>query len=116
MKTSKELMELSHAIHVATRNFRNAVTENLVESIKEFNVLPDNDEDDGLRLDVRDDDNYVTNIVIDKIRWNPKYADGIGCVEVHSCEEDYKECDEWFDINLLGDDVEYVLDNIDWED
>ena len=116
MRTKKELDELSDAIGTAICNYHNAVAANLREAGKEFNVLPDNEDDDGLRLDTRDDDNYVVNLVIDKIRWNPDYAEGIGRIEVHSCEEEYKERDEWFDIDYLGDDTDYVLDNINWED
>lgn len=113
MKTKKELEKLSRAIGKAIFAYHNAIAVNLKECGKEMNVLPfDGDEDEkGLRLELVGRHNDLISTVIDKVRWNDEH----NIVEVHIVEEDYDESDYWLDISYLGDNEDYVNDNIDWE-
>ena len=110
MKTSKELQKMLQAITIARQTYMKAVLENLKESGVEYNVLGFEDEDDGLRLTTMTDDcDDTVNIVIDSIRFNN------GHVEVHICEEEYKEKDYWLCINYFSyDDMELIYEQIDW--
>ena len=113
MRTKAELQELSKAIGDAERAFRNAIADNLKESGKEHNILFDDEYEDGFILFVRNDDGDGFNTeVIDKVRWNEERE----CVEYHLIEYNYYyERDEWYSVSLLGDDVDYLYEAIDWE-
>lgn len=111
MKTKKELNALSSAIGKAIREYHNAVEENLKESGKEHNVVGDDEDVDGLRLSVRGDDNDLNDQVVDKVRWNNEKE----YVEYHLIEYNYDDCDDWYPMYWLGEEIDYVYDNIDWE-
>ena len=111
MKTKKELAELSNAIGEAIGAYHNAIANNLKESGKEHEV--EGDDENGLHLTIIGRHDSAVDICVDKIRYNCKSS--IGFVEVHICEEDYKEKDYWLDIDNLGDDADYVNDNIVWD-
>ena len=117
MKTKKELNELSSNIGKAIRAYHKAIFDNLKESGKEHKVLGDNDEGDkeGLRLTIIGRHDDAVEIVVDKVRYK-KYESGAEMIEVHICEEEFRDIDYWVDINILGDDADYVNDNIIWED
>ena len=110
MKTREELNKLSMAIGKAILDYHNAVAENLKESGKEHNVVGDDEDEDGIVLKLRDDD-AVDTCRIDKVRWN----EDRNYVEFHSAQWNYRETNDWIPI-LLGEDIVYVYDNIDWED
>ena len=113
MKTSKELNELNNAIGKAVFAYHNAISENLKESGKEHKVVGYEDEDEeGLRLEIIGRHDDAVSIVVDKIRYNKEN----NSVEVHICEEDYCEQDYWTYISILGDAQDYVNQSIDWEE
>ena len=113
MKTTKELRELSNAIGKAICAYHNAISENLKESGKEHNVVGYEDEDEkGLRLEIIGRHDDLVSTVIDKVRYNNESD----MVEVHICEEDYREQDYWTYISTLGDAQDYVNDSIEWEE
>ena len=113
MKTKKELDKLSNAIGNAIFAYHNAIAENLKESGKEHNVVGYEDEEEkGLRVEIIGRHNDVVSIVVDKVRYNNKS----NSVEVHICEEDYREQDYWTFISTLDDAQDYVNDSIDWEE
>ena len=115
MKTKKELKKLSRAITKATYAYHKAIFDNLKESGKEFKVIGDNDEDDveGLNLTIIGRHDEAVDIVVDKIRHATLKE--IERIEVHICQEDYEKKDYWCDADVLGDDMDYVFGNIDWE-
>ena len=117
MKTSKELKALSDKCSEAIFAYHDAVKENLKESGKEHGVYGDeyleDDKVEAVRLTTfNDDGDGVVFMDIDKVRYN-KERD---VVEVHVRMEDYRECDWWYDANMLGDPIGYVYDAIKWED
>ena len=113
MKTKKELTELSNAIGKAITSYHNAILENLKEGGKEYNVNDDDDDEtNGIRLSIVGRHNDLVNIVVDKIRHNKER----NIVEIHVSEEEYKNCDVWYGIYILGDEEEnYVNDCIVWD-
>lgn len=118
MKTKKELDKLSRAIGLAVRKYHQAIYDNLKESNgKEFEVQGDDEEENGMRLriDGRHDD--LVSVVVDKVRFTPnKDGDG-GNVEIHINEEEYDDTDYWLNADYIGCDViDYIYDNIIWED
>lgn len=117
MRTSKELKVLSNNIGKAIFAYHDAVKENLKESGKEHGVYGDeyleDDEVEAVRLTTfNDDGDGVVFMDIDKVRYN-KERD---VVEVHVRMEDYRECDWWYNADMLGDTIDYVFDAIKWED
>jgi hypothetical protein len=50
---------------------------------------------------------------LDKVRFN-KDRGVSGLIEVHVCNEDYKDTDYWLMASEFGDDVQYIYDNIIW--
>jgi len=117
MKTKKELNELSNAIGKAVRAYHQAIFENIKESGKEFKVIGDNDEDEddveGLNLTIIGRHDEAVDIVVDKVRYHQGNA--IECVEVHIVRDEYRDVDYWCNADVLGDDLDYVYDSIDWE-
>ena len=116
MKTKKELDELSRKITEATFAYHAAIFDNLKESGKEHDVIPNYDDDDecddnGLRITIIGRHDELVDICVDKVR----YASGFELIEVHVCEENYKKCDYWCDVDTFGYDADYVFDNIQWE-
>ena len=113
MKSKEELKKLSEDIGKAIVAYHNAICDNLKECGKELKVIGDNDEGekDGMHLFIVVNHNDLDEIVVDKVRYNNER----GIVEVHICEEEYEDRDYWFDISYLGDDADYVNENIDWE-
>lgn len=114
MKTKEELKELSNAIGRAICTYHQAVFNNLKEAGRELKVLGDDDDEDeksGLRLSIVGRHDDLVDIVVDKIRYN-KESDS---VEIHVCEEEYKDTDAWYGMYILGDDEDYVNDSIDWD-
>ena len=115
MKTKKELQKLSNAIGDAVRAYHDAIFANLKESGKEYGVEADWDDEDskGIHLTIigRHDDAIL--IEVDKVRVNLKKGVS-GAIEVHVCNEDYNGCDYWMMASELGDDVDYLYDNIIW--
>jgi hypothetical protein len=109
MKTAKELYEMSMAIGKATRAYHKAVEDNLKESGKEHNVIGDDEDYDGIYLKVREDD-AVDTILVDKVRWNNEG----NCVEYHCSVWNYETTDNWTPISWLGDDIDYIYNNIEW--
>ena len=109
MKTKEELQEMSVNISKAISAYRKAVSENLKESGKEHKVIGNFDEDEGLYLQVRDDDS-VDTILVDKVRWNEEE----GYVEYHTAEWNFKETDTWTPIHWLSDEIECIYDAIEW--
>ena len=109
MRTEKELIELSVNIGKAISAYRNAVAENLKESGKEHKVIGDFDEDEGLYLQIRNDDS-VDTVTVDKVRWNEEK----GYVEYHTTSWNYGETDTWTPIHWLGDEIEYIYEAIEW--
>lgn len=110
MKTKKELDKLSAAIGEAIRAYHKAIEDNLKESGKEHKVKGDDEDEDGLRLTIENDMDLV-DMVFDKIRYNGER----NTVEVHVSESDYRKQDYWCNIDWLGDDEDYVNDNIVWD-
>jgi hypothetical protein len=115
MKTKEELKKLSNATGEAERAYHKAIFDNLKESGKEHGVEADWEDEDskGIHLTVigRHDDAIV--IEIDKVRFNPEK--GLhGAIEAHVCSEDYDDCDYWMMAFELGDDADYLYDNIIW--
>lgn len=112
MKTKRELTELSNAIGKAISTYHNAIFENLKEGGKEYNVNDDDDDEtNGIRLNIDGRHDDLVNIVVDKIRYNKER----GIVEIHVSEEEYENCDVWYAIYILGDDEDYVNDCIVWD-
>ncbi|GEM_PF-6677561 len=109
MKTAKELYEMSMAIGKATRAYHKAVDDNLKESGKVHNVIGDDDEYDGIYLKLRDDD-AVDTCLVDKVRWNK----GLNCSEFHCSEWDYETADDWTPVSWLGENIDYIYNNIEW--
>ena len=114
MKSKKEIIELSIAIGRAIREYHKAIADNLKESGKEFSVKGDDEDTNGLRLSVRDRHDGLADVVVDKVRYHTS-DNGAEFVEVHICEEEYKDCDYWLIADCFGDDMDYVYDNIVWE-
>jgi len=103
---------MSHNIGKAIFAYHDAVADNLKESGKEYGVFGDY-EDGKVSLTILDDNcSGAVNYVIDKVRYNKENEQ----VEIHICEEDYRECDTWTYGSFLGDNVDYVYDSIDWGD
>jgi len=116
MKSVKEMVELSHAIGRAIMEYHKAVADNLKESGKKFSVAGD-DEDvdvDGLRLSIRGRHDDLVDVVVDKVCYHTS-ENGTEYVQVHICEEEYKDCDYWLMADSFGDDIDYIYDNIVWE-
>ena len=111
MKSKQELQELSNAIGSAIRAYRKAIADNLKECGREVPLLSDDEDYNGIILKIRDDDS-VDTIRVDKVRWNEERQ----YVEYHCAEWNYKEADQWSNIAYLGDDGDYILEAIDWED
>lgn len=109
MKTKEELKELNGNIGRAFYAYCTAIEENLKESGKEHNVIGDDDEYDGIYLQIQDGD-CVNTELIDKVRWNEEK----GCVEYHCSEWNYKEANDWTPISWLCEDMEYVYEAIEW--
>lgn len=118
MKTKEELNELSGNIGKAIYAYHIAIFDNLKESGKEYDVISDYDDDDdehnGLRLTIIGRHNESVDICVDKVRC-AKYESDAEVVEVHICEDNYKACDYWCVADVLGDDLDYVYDNINWD-
>ena len=110
MKTKNELNKLNNAIYDAMFEYRNAIEDNLKECGKEMAIVPDDEDEKGLRLLVRGDNDDLNDQVIDKVRWNEKEQ----CVEYHLIEYNYKKCDDWYQIFFLDDWKDYVYERIDW--
>ena len=111
MRTKKEIDDLSIAIAIAEKNYRNAVEANIKEYGKEIPLNWDDEDEDGLVLSVRGDDNDLNEEVVDKVRWNEKEE----CVEYHLVRFNYKKDDHWYNVTWLGDEVYYIYDSIDWD-
>ena len=110
MKTKTELKALSGNIGEAIHAYHNAIFENLKESGKEHTIDDDFNEEEGKGVHLTVGGVVLT---IDKVRFNAELGVN-GAVEVHICEEDYKDTDEWVYASILGDDIDYVYDNIIW--
>lgn len=111
--TTKELRKLSNNVGEAIFAYHNAVAENLKESGKEHELFRECDDDKGVRITMMNDNcDGVVDLVIDKVRYN----DDNGQVEIHICEYDYNESDEWDYASSLTDSVDYVFDSIMWDD
>ena len=110
MKTKKELDKLSAAIGNAIRVYHQAIKDNLKESGKEHKVEGYDEDEDGMRLTIENDMNLI-EVVIGKVRYNGE----LNIVEIHISEEDYCKQDYWCNISWLGDDEDYVNDNIIWD-
>ena len=115
MKTKKELQKLSNAIGDAIRAYHNAIFDNLKESGKEHRVETDWDDEDskGIHLSIIGRHNDLVLIEVDRVRVNPEKGVN-GVIEVHLCKEDCKDCDYWLMASELGDDADYLYDNIIW--
>ena len=115
MKTKAELQVLSDAIGEATRTYHKAIFDNLKESGKEHKVEADWEDEDsnGIHLTIigRHDDAVV--LEIDKVRFN-KDKGLHGAIEAHVCSEDYDDTDYWLMASELGDDADYLYENIIW--
>ena len=110
MKTVQELAELRSNVAKSIFAYHNAIFNNLKESGKEYNILPFDDETNGIRLDY----DGVSN-VIDKVRY-AKRGSGVELIECHCCEENFKEVDQWFNIDYWCEDADYIYDAIIWDD
>lgn len=110
MKTKEELNKLSMAIGDAIFEYHNAVVQNIKECGKPLAVVGDDEEEEGIVLKLRDDDS-VDTARVDKVRWNEENE----CVEYHCAEWNYREVDTWTPIHWLGEEIDYIYDNIDWE-
>ena len=112
MKTKKELQKLSKAIDSATAKYNIAVFENLKECAnKEFTVNSEYDESLVLTVDSLNGDDDTVDITVDKIRYNSKNNH----VEIHVCELEYKDCDEWYESCFFGYDIlPFIYDGIVW--
>ena len=106
MKTLEELQELSDNIAKAIFVYHKAVESNLKESGKEYNVT-----DDGLLAEAIGRNGEVV-VVIDKVRYNNDTEN----VEAHVYEENGDEIDYWLNISCFGEDMDYIYDNIEWDD
>lgn len=116
MKTKEELDKLSRNIVKAMHKYHCAIFDNLKECGKELSVSGyDDEEEDGLRLTTIGRHQEAVDIMVDKIRY-AKHESGVELIEVHICEEDYNGADYWINADILNDDVDYVFDNIEWED
>ena len=109
----EELQALSDAVGQAQIKFRSAVSDTLEVNGGEYSVLSDNedDEDEGLRLTIIGRHGEVT-LRIDKVRYN-KEKNGVEC---HICEEDYEKADYWLYATNFGSDVDYIYENINWNE
>lgn len=115
MKSKEEIIELSNAVGRAIREYHKAIADNLKESGKEFSVEGDDEDTNGLRLDILGRHNDLVNVVVDKVRYyTSPHNSGAEYVQVHICEEEYKDCDYWMMADYFGDDMEYVYENIVW--
>ena len=115
MRTKEELNLLSNAITEASREYHNAIYDNLKESGKEHNVEADWEDEDskGIHLSIIGRHDDVVVLEVDKVRFNPEK--GLhGVIEAHICSEDYDECDYWLMATEFGDDADYLYDNIIW--
>jgi hypothetical protein len=115
MKTKKELQKLSNAIGNAIMAYHDAIFDNLKESGKEHGVETDWEDEDskGLHLSIVGCHDDLVVLTIDKVRVNPEKGVN-GVIEAHICEEDYDGCDYWMMAFELGDDADYLYDNIIW--
>ena len=114
MKTEKELHEMSLAIGKAISAYHMAILNNLKEGGKEYAVQGDDEDEEGQRITINGRHDDLVDILVDKVRYKPN--DGIGVVEVHIAEEDYKKKDYWIDANYLGsNDIDYIYDYIVWD-
>jgi len=111
MRTKDEMNKLSMAIGEAIRAYHNAISDNLKECGKEMPVLPYDDDDDGMRVEIFGRHDDLLSVVVDKVRYNSEDDS----VEFHVCEEDYSDADYWTCPSLFGDAADYIYENIDWE-
>ena len=118
MRTKEELNLLSNAITEASREYHNAIYDNLKESGKEYSIESDwgeEEDGDGVHLSTVDRHDSLIILTIDKIRFKKNEENGEGVIECHVREEDYDGCDYWMNVDEV-DDVDYLYDNIIWDE
>ena len=109
MKTKKQLEDLSAKIGEAIRNYRDAVEENLRELAHPVSVQGDNDDIVGIDIDTIFD-NSIFHYTIDQIKWDGDE------IKVHYTHLNYTNEDEWQNLYMFGDAIDYVLEAIQWVD
>ena len=114
MKSKEEIIELSNAVGRAIREYHKAIADNLKESGKEFSVEGDDEDTNGLRLDILGRHDDLVNVVVDKVRYYTS-KNGAEYIQVHICEEEYKDCDYWVIVDYFGDNADYIYESIVWE-
>ena len=110
MKTEQELKDLSADIGHAIMRYISAVAENLQELGHDVPVQGDDEYVDGIELMV-EFDGQLNNCTINKVRYDPEKKE-IMCF----CKTwNYHENNDWMYLSELGDDFDYVLRAIQWE-
>lgn len=115
MRTTEELNKLSAKVGIAERAYRNAVKENLKELGKEVKVATFDDDSDinGYCVDVPNSwGEGIERYHVDKVRYNSEQD----CIECHVVALDYEKQDYWLEDWYFEGEIDYILDNIIWEE
>lgn len=110
MYTKEQIEKLSALIGEAVKNYRDAIAENLRTLGTEIPVQGDEEEINGVNINVEYDGSLYP-ITVDLIKWDNERS----TIIVHLSSVNYNGKDEWTFLTDLGDAADYVLEAIQWQ-